>query len=106
MWQFIIEKMESNKKIKPEAEEKENARPVQPSQPADTPAEDPSPDMPITAHTPFNSPSMHRLAENKPALAKHPLSEMSGFEKETEIKNSHSVKRLANAQQQLGKCHS
>jgi hypothetical protein len=72
-------------------------------QPADTPAEDPVPDMPL--YTPFDSPGMHRLAK-KPAPARRPLQEMSDFEKETEIKNAHFVRRLANAQQQLGKSHS
>lgn len=96
--------MESNQKIKREAAETENASPDQPAQPSDTPVEDPTPDTPL--HIPFNSPGMHRLANNRPASAKRLVSEMSDFEKETEIKNAHYVKRLANAQKQLGKSHS
>ncbi|KAI5785657.1 hypothetical protein FPQ18DRAFT_381010 [Pyronema domesticum] len=91
--------MESNQKIKREAAETENASPDQPAQPSDTPVEDPTPDTPL--HIPFNSPGMHRLANNRPASAKRLVSEMSDFEKETEIKNAHYVKRLANAQKQL-----
>jgi 23S rRNA G2069 N7-methylase RlmK/C1962 C5-methylase RlmI len=95
--------MESNRKIKSETADQENVRPDQSAQPADTPTDDSAPGMHL--HTPFNSPGMHRLAQNRPTPARRPLSEMSDFEKETEIKNAHYVKRLANAQKQLGKSH-
>ncbi|KAI5795978.1 hypothetical protein FPQ18DRAFT_387201 [Pyronema domesticum] len=64
--------MDSNQKIKPEPADRENVRPDQPAQPADTPTDDSyrrlNPDMPL--HTPFNSPGMHRLAQNRPAPAR------------------------------------
>jgi hypothetical protein len=95
--------MESNRNIKTKAEDQENVRPEHPAQPSETSTEDAAPNMPL--HTPFNSPGMHRLAENRPVPAKRSLSEMTDFEKETEAKNAHYVKRLANAQKQLGKSH-
>ncbi|KAI5783840.1 hypothetical protein FPQ18DRAFT_418997 [Pyronema domesticum] len=55
----------------------------------------------MTVHTPFNSPGMHRLAKNRSTPTRHPMGEMSDFEKETEMKNAHFVKRLANARQQI-----
>ncbi|KAI5786669.1 hypothetical protein FPQ18DRAFT_393699 [Pyronema domesticum] len=91
--------MESNKTIKNEAAETENTRPEHPAQPSETPADNLSPDMPF--HTPFNSPGMHRLAQNRPAPAVRLPSEMTDFEKETEAKNAHFVKRLSNAQKKL-----
>jgi hypothetical protein len=90
---------------------KENTGPINPAHPihknekqaAPTPTDDRASEMP--AHTPFNSPGMHRLAKNRPEPVRRPLGEISDFEKETERKNAHFVKRLANARQQLGKSH-
>lgn len=94
------------------AEDNETTRAIKPAQPIykndnqtlPTPAVDPALDM--TVHTPFNSPGMHRLAKNRSTPTRHPMGEMSDFEKETEMKNAHFVKRLANARQQIGKSHS
>jgi hypothetical protein len=93
-----------------EVADKENARPAKPVLPthqneglahsADDPASD------VQPHTPFNSVGIHRLARNRPAPVRRPLSEMTDFEKEQEKKNAHFAKRLENARQQLRKSHS
>ncbi|KAI5790539.1 hypothetical protein FPQ18DRAFT_306469 [Pyronema domesticum] len=86
------------------SEAKENTRTIKIAHKNDnqapvTPTDDPALDMP--GHTPFNSPGMHRLAKNRPAPSRRPFEEMSDIEKETERKNAHFFKRLANARQQL-----
>ncbi|KAI5820169.1 hypothetical protein BZA77DRAFT_289902 [Pyronema omphalodes] len=94
--QFIKMHTKSNKKIsKSETAEQENVRPSQSAEFVVPPTGDSTPGTHVTTSS---FPEAHR---SEPATVRRPLSEMSAFEKETEIINAHFFRCLAEAQKEL-----